>query len=561
MKKLLLLFKKDAIDKKLAFRRDKQNRDIIGHISSLILLTIIYGVFVYVFRAFAAMYLNTTFTDPTAGRDRVYELITFVYCIVFAINVCVGVKKIYGSISESKDCDVLMCQPISARTIFMYKLINIYRTQLMSSFLSLLPVTIIADVLSPFVGGAGYYFAMLFTILLVPFISCALASLLSIPYTAVMRYIDSKFVLHLVLYIVSIGVCYWIYSIFLKTLTQLLRSGEIDFVFDRNRINALHAVADKLFPSNYFANILFGTNVWISVFIILGLSMGAFIITYFVIQNMYNKILQLKMEGTVKVYNHKPVYKKRSITATLLHKEFLIVLRTPSYAFQYFATSITLPFMVYICVNLMRSMMSTLTVIDCDYELSVFVISMFCILTNTFCTTNISRDGKMFSMMKTMPVRCNDVVKCKLIFCNIVSMVSVLISSVTLAVANYLNAWQTIFVLVMSMLLSFAEIAYATRKDLNSPNFLTSDKDEVTEGNSNVSTVVLSGLFVSILAGGGSLALSTVLGLVSSITTALWASIGLVTGLIILAFALSLIFLLKGLEKNITTTRNKEAML
>lgn len=549
MSKLLLLFQKDASSKLKLFKQNKQQRDIGGLLSSVVLLCIIYGVFIYVFKAFAEMYLGSTFTDPSAGADRVYELLTFVYCAVFLINVLVGVRKIYNSLVENDDCDVLMCQPISARTIFLYKLIQIYTTQVISSLLILVPVSIVTDVLTVFAGGAGYYFVMLFNVLMVPLISCAVAALFSIPYTAIMRLIDSKFAIHLLLYIAVVAVGFWIYSKFLSVLTGLLNSGKIEFVFDRNTINILHGVALKLFPSNYFVNMLFGTKIWQSILIIIGVSGGAAVITYFVIQTMYNRILQRKMEGGTKVFNNKPVYKMRSVTATLLRKEFLVVLRTPSYAFQYFATSVTLPFMVYVCVNLMRSMMSTLTILDCDYELSIFVISMFSILTNTFCATNISRDGKMFAMLKTMPVRCVDIIRSKLIFCSIVSLVSVLASCITLAAVGYLNAWQTVFIFVMAMLLSLAEIAFATRKDLNSPNFASGFKDEVSESNSNISTVVLIGLFVSLLAGGGALALTTVLSLLYSAKYALIASIGIVAVIVVAAFVLSFVYLFRKLNK------------
>lgn len=548
MKKVLLLFKKDVRDF-FSFKRSGRKRDIVGMISSILLLCLIYGVFIYVFLKFADMYLGTTFADPTVGFDRAYEIMTFVLGGVVVIDVVVGVRSIYSSVSLSRDCDVLMCQPISARAIFFYKLINIYRSQVISSVLILLPLSIIVDVLSPYAGGAGYYVATVASVFLVPLISCALASLLSIPYTIVMRFIDSKFILHLIIYTAIIGLGFWLYSLFLNTLTGLLRSGEIEYVFDLNTITKMNGVALHLFPANLYANMLFGVKAWQSVLILLAVSVGASAITFFVIQTMYNRLLQLKMEGQLKVYNNKPIYKKRSIPAALLYKEFLMVLRTPSYAFQYFATAVTLPFMVYVCVNLMRSMMSTLTVVDCDYELSVFVVSMFCILTNTFCSTNISRDGKMFAMLKTMPVKCTDIILTKLIFCGIVSLVSVLASCVVLAAVGFLNAWQTIFVFVMGMMLSLAEIAYATRKDLANPNFPAGDRDdEVTESNSNVSTVMIIGLGVSILAGGGSLAVSTLIGILSSAKYATLAAVAIVLVVVVTVFFLAFLYLFKGLK-------------
>lgn len=548
MKNFLLLFKKDLAYFVSSYKQDRKRWDIMNILSSVVLLCIIYGVFIYVFHGFAELYLNTNFGTPDASKERAYELLTYVFTAVILINVFVGVKKIYNSISESEDCEVLIFQPISARTIFFYKLVGVFFSQVISSLLILLPVGISVDTLSVAVGGSGYYFAICFSIVFIPLVSCALAAVFSIPYIAVMRWVDSKFIIHLILYVVIIACGFWLYSIFLSGLTGLLNSGEIQFIFDRNTINTLNSLSKQLFPSNFFVNILFGEKVWVSILIIIALSLGASAITYFVIQAMYSRILQDKMEGNVKVYNNKGDYKKRSVTQTLLRKEFLVVLRTPSYAFQYFATAVTLPFMVYVCVNLMRSMMSTLTVIDCDYELAIFVTSMFCILTNTFCTTNISRDGKMFAMLKTLPVKCADIIRCKMIFCGVVSTFSILASCVTLIAVGYLTIWQAAFVWFVAMMLSIAEIAYATRKDLNSPTFPSSDHDEITESSGKTSTVSLIGLFVSILAGGGALLLSALLGIISTVQNAILASMGFVTVITSIVFALSLIYLFKGLK-------------
>ena len=156
------------------------------------------------------------------------------------------------------------------------------------------------------------------------------------------------------------------------------------------------------------------TNVFLNVVIVVTISLVAVIIAYYLVKKIYIKVIQNALEGNAVVYHNKAKLKVRSPNMTLLYKEFLMVLRTPTYAFQYFAMAISLPFMVYICAFLLESMLSTLTIIDCNYALAIFVVSMFSILTNTFCTTNISRDGKMFAMMKTMPVTIHKIINIKL---------------------------------------------------------------------------------------------------------------------------------------------------
>ena len=162
-----------------------------------------------------------------------------------------------------------------------------------------------------------------------------------------------------------------------------------------------------------------------------------------------------------------------------------------------------MPFIVYVCVNILRSLIQSLTIIKCDYELALFVISMFAVMTNTFCATNIGRDGNMFDMTKTLPVTPKEVISSKILFCMIVSAISVILSVLALAVAHFVNLWQATVILVLTLALSFAEIAFATNKDLVSHTRGGSDK--------GISSFLLIGLIVSLVCGVGTLALSVAL--------------------------------------------------
>ncbi len=533
-------------------KRNKQQRDVFGLISTLVLLAVLYGTFVYVFYRFAKMYLGTTFDESPAemGPKRVYELMTLVYGVVILLNTLVGVKKIYSALVGGQDAEVLLCQPISGTELFVYKLLKIYGAQLVSGALVLVPAVIVVDVLSAYAGGAGYYVAMLSHLILVPLMSCALASLIAIPFNSVMRYIGRKFVLHLVLYIVVIGVGFWLYSLFLKVLSDLLQTGDLQFLFNRMTITRIGQITQNAYPINLMTNMLTGTWVWQSVLIVLGIALVSGGVTFAIIRTMFTRILQRKMEGEIKVYNRKHRrFRQKSPVLSLMYKELLVILRTPSYAFQYFATTFTLPLMVYVCVNLMRNMMSTLTVLNCDYEIAIFVIAMFSILTNTFCTTNISRDGHMLGMLKTLPIKGSTVIAAKIGFCMIVAEISILSSLIVLLAVGSLLWWQALIIFVLASMMAFAEVAFATRKDLGRPSIPSNDKEEVQEGNSNVSTVAFLGLVISLILGGGAVALSAVLGLLYSAGVAIGASIAFVFVLVSIVFALSCVYLFRGLNK------------
>lgn len=495
MKNIRFLFKRDITEFKHTF---KENRDVTGAISSAVIMLIIYSTFIFVFYKFAYAYL-TTRKDATGG---VFELMTFVYAASALVGVILGVRKIYGLIVAGKDYEVLLCQPVGASELFMYKLVRIYASQILSTAVIVIPSVISIDLVTNFDFSVTYYLKAIFGVLTLPFVTCAVAALISVPYAELSRFLESRFVVKLIIYVAVIGIAFYFYGMFLQVLKELLSSGDILYLLTGPTVKKLTAVAEALFPINRFAMILVGRQTWLSILIILAFALGCLTVAYFIIRRTFIAILQRKMEGeSVKLRKFKE--KKRSLLATLMHKEFITVIRTPSYAFQYFATTLTLPFIVYVCVNILRSLIQSLTIIKCDYELALFVISMFAVMTNTFCATNIGRDGNMFDMTKTLPVTPKEVISSKILFCMIVSAISVFLSVLALALAHFVNLWQAAVILVLTLALSFAEIAFATNKDLVSHTRGGSDK--------GISSFLLIGLIVSLVCGVGTLALSVAL--------------------------------------------------
>lgn len=541
-----LLFKRDAIE---SIYGHKQKKDLLGFFASIFLLVVIYGVFVYVFSHFARLYIGTDFGNASARYDRLSEFLTLCFGGVFILNVIIGVKKLYSIITNSKDTNILIFQPIETGSIYMYKLLKVYISQLISSLFIITPISIVMDIVSPLIGGIGYYLLTLLIIVLLPLITTAIASLLALPSIAIIKRIASKFLILLLIYIGIVFVGFVFYGAFLKLLSELVRSGNLKYVFELSTINKINKVTSYAYPCKFFSDILLNNNILLNVFVVFSISSLAVLVSYFVVKKVYLKVVQDQLEGNSLVYRNNAKLKMHSPMRTLLKKEFIMVLRTPSYAFQYFAMAITMPFMVYTCAFLLESMLSTLTIINCNYALAIFVVSMFSILTNNFCTTNISRDGKMFALLKTMPVTVKKVVSVKLLFCSIVSFVSVLVSSLVLYVTDFLSFGYFIITFVIGFLFSLVQIAYGTRKDMKNPCFPNNTQEEVIEGNSNMSALIVGGLITTIIAGGGSVLLSVIIGMKYNEKLAALLSIGFVFLITIVTLIIACIYLFKGLEK------------
>lgn len=549
-KQLKLLFKKDFSEwQASSFKETGKRRDWLGFISSLVLIAFIYGVFIYVFHSFAKMYLSNVYDNIASDLyKRTSELLTFSFALVFIVNVINGVRKMFSAISNSKDINVLICQPIGAGQIFLYKYLRIYLSQFVITLFVMVPICVSLNIISG-IGGVGYYLLMLVSSLLLPALSSAIASLIAVPCILFMELIESKFIIRLIGYVIMIAIGFWIYGIFLNGLNQILQSGQISNFFDMSTIYTINKITGMLYPPKLFTNLVLKESLWLSVVILVVVSGACLVGSFFLMKRIYNSFMQKRLEGYTVVFKKKEEIKKHNTINALLIKEFKTVLRTPGYAFQYFATTVTLPFMVYICVQLLISMANGLFAIDCSYAVAAFVVMMFAMLTNTFCATNISRDGKMYAMLKTLPVKVEQIIGCKLFFSSVVSFISVFISSLTLWLSGLINIGSAVFVFLNGLLFSLAGIAYATKKDMKSPCFPTSDNDEVVDSNSNLSTLILIGLLLSAISGIGSIIISIVVGFKSTAGWAAFASMGFTSLISIGVFVFSVIYLFKGLKK------------
>ena len=546
MKYVGLLFWKDFIELKASL---KEKKDYRGFISSFLLVLIVYGVFIFVFNAFAQMYTQTDFGDIANRAYRVKELFTLGFTAIFIVNVIVGVKRLTGQLMDSRNNNIWVYQPISAGSLFLYKLIRVYASQVVSTLCIILPMAIVLDTSSTMAGGMAYYFLTATIVILLPLISCAIATLITIPYLEIIRRISSKFIIMLCIYIAIVVLGFWLYSVFLNTLSDLIRSGDIKYVFELDTINLISSTCKYLYPSKFFTNILTRDRVFLNTTIVVVTSLIAIVVAYYLIKQLYARVIQKQLEGKDSVYTNTTRLETHSSVYALLHKEFMIVLRTPTYAFQYFAMAITLPFMVYTCSSILKTMIETLTIIDCNYALAIFVVSIFSILTNTFCTTNISRDGKMFAIMKTLPISIEKIVGVKILFCSIVSFVSVLVSCLVLYFTGFLGIEYSFITFVIGFMFSLVQIIYATRKDMKHPTFPTNNQEEITEGNSNMSTLILVGLITTLVTGGGALVSSIVLSMQYNSQIAAIVSIGFVMFVATTALIASTIYMFRGLKK------------
>lgn len=547
MNDFLILLKRELSERYLFKKRGKKP-DVLGFILNVFISIMVVGIFVAITYIFIDTYTKVKIGYELDLPSRQYEIIAIMLAIVLAINILVGTIKVNSNFSSGKDFDILLTLPVNTYSLFLVRFISVYIDLIVLSLVLLLPLTITFCIVTGF--GIGLVFASLILALILPIIALSVCSLIALPIFYLKKLLSRYYYLTTIVFALIIVGAFEIYSVLLTLIKGMLESGQIKFIFNESTINLIANITHNLFPVNFITNIIMGENVLLNILWVTLVVAASFVIGYFMISKVFNLVKSNKINRDNKFVKSGGVGSLKSTTGALLRKEFIATLRTPSLAFQYFATTLTLPLMVYVTYGLIGSLLEKLILIDCSFEIAMICIAMFSILTNTFCATNFSREKRFFTLSKTLPISYKKVVLSKVLFCSITSIASILVSTLVLVFAGGLNVLQALGCFVIVSILSVGEICLATRKDLNNPSF-TNSADESTN---TVNFIIFWGLIISSIVAIISLICSLY---VKTMIDPLYGE--LIGGGVLLlfagvVFAISLFYLIKGLGKQYKRT-------
>ena len=147
-----------------------------------------------------------------------------------------------------------------------------------------------------------------------------------------------------------------------------------------------------------------------------------------------------------------------------------------------------------------------------NFSLALLIVLVFGVLTNTFCATNVTRDGISALSSKTFPLKPSRIMLAKVIFCMIVSTVSAVISSAILVFATSLELYDGIVVALLATVFAIAQIFIATRLDLNNARVSSGPAEAERAANKTIAKVVFVGLILSTISGVASVVCSILSG-------------------------------------------------
>ena len=485
----------------MLFPRSKRI-DILGGFTSLLFTLAIAGVFGLLIYAIADGYLDIKVDrvgDPVA---RAYELLNALYTIVIVALGIMCLEKMRSTLTRTSDTPIFLRLPVKSGTIFRAKFMALLLWTYTSAFMLILPINAIFY----FVLEAGTEFLVntLLVYLLLPTVSFLIATVLILPYMVVIKFLSTKYFLSFATLSVLVVGAFFVYSNILDVLRGLFETGSIKFLFSHEFVEVLTTAKNFTYPANSLAAILLGIDMQKSLLIAIAVAVVALTLAFLTTAGLYRLVLYRNRDGKQVRAKRRPMI-CRSVTGSLLRKEFITVYREPKYLFSYFTIAVAMPFMVYCCYTLfeqlLRNALPEAMATAATFPLTLIVVLVFTILTNTFCATNITRDGKSALKAKSFPIKASKLLFPKVLFCGIISSLSVIGSVLVLYFTAGMTLFNAILAGVICLMFSFSQILIATRTDLNCAVVGASPEAVAKTSDRTIAKVIGIGLFLAVLIG------------------------------------------------------------
>ena len=489
------LFKYE-IKKQFPMLSKSQNKNIIGTVFSLFLTGVV---------AVATAYFLSVLTQNYVGIgvgvdkiDRAYRFANLFYLFSIVLMTILGVEKMRKSFVDKSDKNVFLRLPVKQNVLFLTRLLVLLLTTLITSALLVFPISIVIN--NAVKMGGMFWFNTVVNFLLLPMISLLIASLLLLPYIKILDFLKNKFWLtFIVLTALLVGV-FAFYAVFLSVVQQYLQTGMIKFFFNQEFSNILIKIAKYSYPANCFAGVLMGKNTLISYLVLISAGVVGIAATVALTQIMYKHTLY-RNESKIVVYKKKGNYFANKPLFALLKKEFIMVFRQPEMMFSYFVIALAMPFMVYACYSLFATLILNMIGVSVELGLSLIIVLIFSVLTNTFCSTNITREGSSLIKQKALPIKAEKLIGAKILLCAIVSEFAVLLSVVALVVFAKVTLSNALIIFLLGAMFSVAQILIATKMDLSHYRHSNSKTQNEYQTSKTVAIIVLIGLVIATVIG------------------------------------------------------------
>ena len=393
------------------------------------------------------------------------ELLSIVLFVTQVISLCFAVGHVASTLFLCQDNEMLICLPVTPNQLFISKALLLYLRELGVNAMMAVPLLVSLG----YFGGFGtlYYLCIPLYLLLLPIFPIVLASFISIPLMAVVRFLKSRPALSIAAILALVGGCLFLYFSLLGSFAQGfdIAGNQLETV---RKINGKVVEIGKSIPLYFqLAQAMLDAGVWFYVAIFVALSAALSVLTVLIIRPYYFKTAMSSLEKTTKSKVRAGRFGYSSPFWSLVGREMRCVFRSPSEVFEYFLFTLLMPFIVFSYDKLLTIITVNSAGVNMIAGSHVMIVAIMAMLSNLVSASAISREGGNFHTSKTIPISYYTQIFAKLTFNAIFTGTALLL---TMGVSFFMYpAWQVILGTVAVIFAAVGHIAFSMDMDLKSP--------------------------------------------------------------------------------------------
>lgn len=449
----------------------------------------------------------------------VAEVSALLFSVDFLFTLIFGTIAILSYLYYSKDNEFFLSLPVSANAILYSKLTVIYVEEALFSVVFTIPGAI-ALAISAAQPATFYVMALIGTVF-VPFCAILIGALISVPITFIAGFFRNRGAVTTILLLAIFAILMTLYFVFSYSLQNIAVDGEDSEAVIDAMYRSLQVAMYVIYP--IYCLTRFGTlsggftdNVATSAVINLLIFMGTVIVLsllLFPISMLFYKRTMLRQAENASPSKVKAgEYVGSSTLSALVKKEFRLLFRNASFAFQCLAGVVMAPLfgvLMFTVTGGMDEMMDqeTITIMySVMWPFGSMIALMMLGAMNMTALTAVTREGKTFIYSKLMPVPYSVQLNAKRISALLPGIISAVLTTIVMTVScafvynkvDILCAITTLLMLIAAVFLSTE--AYLLR-DMKKPRLDWVTPRDAIKGNLSTILPTVIGMLVSMAAG------------------------------------------------------------
>lgn len=494
MKEFSTLFKYELKMQMPFFNR--KGKEIISNLLALTVIALVVCVTILLLSKILNNYLSVEIDKVYQPIERAKEMLNLLYVALMVMMTILSLERARRIFTDDKDKMIFLRLPVNTRNVFIVKFLVLALSVYLYFIISIF--TLNATLATVFSVNFKFWLATVGICLFMPLACIFFVGILIIPYIKLVRGLSSRYLLVFLMFTALLIGGFLLYSAFLGIVQTLLTTGSIRFLFNEKTVGALQMLCKIVYPTNLFVEVLFNTGSLLHWFLILATTLLSIVVVYIISKKLYVTTFYtrtLKRVKMKKVENPK----RSSALFSLIKKEIICITREPKYLFSYLSIAISMPIMVYCCYSLFETLIYNALGIRVDFALALSIVALFGVLTNTFCATNITREGLGILKIKTLPISPSKLFLAKIIFCGVIGSVAMITSCVLLVLLTPLALLDGICCIVIGIALTFAQILVSTRMDLNTAKISTNAMEVEKQSGKTILKTMIIGVGLTII--------------------------------------------------------------